>query len=457
MRKKVFDSIVKESALYMFFSGIAMGILFLPISRFILGLPAREVFTLWYSAVSVGAGLLVSGISFLVIRLVIIKKLNSFSENIKRITENILRYKRGNIESIDECDDCYIRLYSKDVLGELAGRYNSLVRVIRSLFWQYEMMDKFFLLVSRSLEVNELDSKTAQFVVETTNALGVEIYRLKKDGQIELAHAKNIRTHLSEERKASLIDIIEEGKIVDLKDKDVTVVEFGTGSLKPAEVIYFPFRYEDLMGVLVMYNKSYLHSDKVVLVERLLSEYVLALKSAFSYQQMQQLAAFDELTGLYNRRFGMQRLYEEYKRAKRLKTTLCVIMFDLDHFKHVNDTYGHQAGDYLLSAFARILKENFREEDVVMRYGGEEFLCALNNTREENSCQRADDLRRKVEETQFVWRGNVLKITVSCGIAGVKPDEENKTLSDLIKEADERLYVAKNSGRNRCIGTCLTG
>ncbi len=454
MTNRFFGSIVKESAFYMSLSGILMGILFLPVSRYILRLSADEVFTLWYILTSITAGLIVSGISFFVIKLVILNRLNSFSDNIKKITENIFNYKKGNITSIERCEDCYIRLYSRDVLGELAGKYNSLVRVIRSSFWQYERMDEFFELLGVSLEFEELDRNAADFICKIVDGIGIEIYHICKNEQLKLGYARNIHTMLTEARKASLIDIIRENRRVDLKDKEVEIVEFGTGSIKPSQVSYFPFSHEDLAGVVVIYSKTYLHSDKITLIERLISQYMLALKSAISYMKMQEMAAFDELTDIYNRRFGLQRLKEEYRRAERMNGCLCLIMFDIDHFKYINDTYGHQAGDYVLATFAKILKSSFREEDVVMRYGGEEFLCGLSNLAECDAHLRAEQVRRKVEKTQIKWRGETIRITVSCGISGFDDSTaKKKSLEELIREADERLYIAKNTGRNRCVST----
>ncbi len=452
MANRIFGSIVKESAFYMCLSGVLMGIIFLPVSRYILGLPSKEVFTLWYTLTSITAGLIVSAISLGIIKLVILNRLNSFSENIKKITENILSYKKGTIKSIDKCEDCYIRLYSKDVLGELAGRYNSLVRVIRSLFWQYERMDEFFEMLWVSLEMEKLDKNTANFICDIANGIGVEIYHLCKNDELKTGYSRNIHSTLTDSKKASLIDIIKHGKRIELKDNEVEIVEFGTGSIKPSHVIYFPFSHEDLSGVVVVYSKAYINSDRITLIERLLGEYLLALKSAISYMKMQQMAAFDELTGIYNRRFGLQRLREEYRRAKRMKGCLCVIMFDIDHFKRINDTYGHQAGDFVLAKFASILKSGFREEDVVMRYGGEEFLCGLSNLIECDAHSRAEQVRKAVEATEFKWKNTSIKITVSCGISGFDASkEEDKSIEEIIKEADEKLYIAKNTGRNRCV------
>jgi two-component system cell cycle response regulator len=461
MVQKFFKSIVRESFFYMLFAGLLMGLLFMPASNFFLGLPSKRVYSFDYGLICVASGLFVGFVSFIVIRVVILNRLNDFSNNISVITQNILNYKKGNIKSIDECKNCYIRLNSRDVLGELTGKYNALIRVIRSLFWQYERMDDFFSTLNSSLELKELDKNVAEFVKETINsAFAVEVYHIDKLGNLNIGYAKGVHSQLTQSKNRSLIDIIRDKNIVDLRDSSVEIVEFGTSSIKPTEITYFPFKNgETDGGALVLYLNSYMSLEEKTLIDRLLNEYALALKSSLAYQRMQNMAAFDELTNIYNRRFGTKRLVEEYQRAKRLKGCLCVLMFDIDHFKAVNDTYGHQAGDFILSSFANMLNEQFRLEDVVMRYGGEEFLCAMSNASAEVALKKAEEIRRKIEESTFKWQDADIKITISCGIATLNTTTVDKPIEEIIKDADEKLYIAKNSGRNRCIHSkinCLT-
>ena len=127
-------------------------------------------------------------------------------------------------------------------------------------------------------------------------------------------------------------------------------------------------------------------------------------------------------------------------------------MFDIDHFKKINDTYGHQAGDYILSTIGKIFSENLRSGDIVMRYGGEEFLCVLCNSKAEGAKKRAEEVREKIENFNFVYRDYKIPITISGGISifDVEKDKQ-KTPEDLIREADEALYIAKRTGRNKIV------
>lgn len=181
-------------------------------------------------------------------------------------------------------------------------------------------------------------------------------------------------------------------------------------------------------------------------------QYHLRVKLAKSLNELKQLniklvelATTDELTGLYNRREMLRRLNEEYRKSKRYGTTLSVVMADIDHFKSVNDTFGHEMGDLVLKRVAHMLKATIRDVDCVGRFGGEEFLVLLPNTSLEGASVWAERARKDLERYEF----NELsgrKITLSLGVAELKHGED---LSSLLRRADEALYLAKDKGRNR--------
>jgi len=155
----------------------------------------------------------------------------------------------------------------------------------------------------------------------------------------------------------------------------------------------------------------------------------------------------DELTGLSNRRFLQQRLEEELHRARRYSTRLACIMLDVDHFKAINDTHGHAAGDFVLREVAAILKRHVRKSDLAVRYGGEEFLLILFENDKNGTLRVAERILRDVEGHAFRWNGGVLRVTLSSGVS-VYPDAGISTSDELIARADSALYSAKTSGRN---------
>ncbi|MEK9627416.1 MAG: diguanylate cyclase [Nitrospinota bacterium] len=157
----------------------------------------------------------------------------------------------------------------------------------------------------------------------------------------------------------------------------------------------------------------------------------------------------DGLTGLFNRRYFDEALQGEKNRAQRYNSTFSVFFIDLDHFKKLNDTYGHQAGDLTLKVVAEILQTMKRTEDTACRYGGEELVLILPETEKINALVIAERIRKKVEETVLEFEGTKFSVTLSGGIASYPSD--GKEIHELVQAADVALYQAKESGRNRIL------
>ncbi len=177
-----------------------------------------------------------------------------------------------------------------------------------------------------------------------------------------------------------------------------------------------------------------------------LGEKVVELQKA--KEELRQLAITDGLTGLYNYRYFKEHLTQELNRAKRHKLDVSVVMLDIDHFKHYNDTNGHPAGDTVLRQLSRLLKDNIRNIDLAARYGGEEFVLVLLEANKAAAKIVAEKIRRLVEERQFEFEETqpTGKITISTGVATFP--EDGQEFDPLVNAADQRLYRAKQSGRN---------
>jgi diguanylate cyclase (GGDEF)-like protein len=154
----------------------------------------------------------------------------------------------------------------------------------------------------------------------------------------------------------------------------------------------------------------------------------------------------DFLTKLYNKRALDEFLHIKEAEYKRYGRNYSIVMFDLDKFKDVNDTYGHEAGDAVLSAFGKILKKDSRTVDIVGRFGGEEFLALLSDTDTEGGVVFAEKVRKHVEKARFIYKGKRINVTVSCGVS---ERAKHISLEAAINSADEYLYIAKQNGRNR--------
>jgi diguanylate cyclase (GGDEF)-like protein len=183
-------------------------------------------------------------------------------------------------------------------------------------------------------------------------------------------------------------------------------------------------------------------------LERKVKERTLELMEA--NRKLNELSITDGLTGLFNHRHFMRALEAEYKRAIRYKRSLALLLLDIDHFKKVNDTYGHPCGDLVLKDLAALLKGCLRSADVAARYGGDEIAVILPETTESKASEVAEKLRRRLEKSSFEWEGNSLSITCSIGVAAV-PETNINYWNELLHSADKSLYRAKGKGRNHVI------
>ena len=222
-------------------------------------------------------------------------------------------------------------------------------------------------------------------------------------------------------------------KFTDLKSKIIIPLIFdkkligGICFYACHDIDYASFRYFDLM----------------------ISELLAIFKMKYQYNEKEFMSVLDGLTGLYNRRQFEIGIEQEYNRTKRHPSDFSLAILDIDFFKKVNDTYGHQYGDYVLKTVADLMKNAFRKTDLLYRYGGEELVMIMPETNIEGAIIPVQRLRRMVEEYDFDYNGVKAKVTCSIGLTMNYP--EFNSAGDLLKSADESLYKAKESGRNRVI------
>ena len=165
------------------------------------------------------------------------------------------------------------------------------------------------------------------------------------------------------------------------------------------------------------------------------------------HEEIYRMAIVDGLTGVPNRRYFEEFLERELARAVRYKRPLALAVIDADHFKQVNDNFGHLAGDYVLRLMARVARETTRREELFARYGGEEFVLVMPEKSAEHAHQYTEKLRGLIEGTHFEFDGETIAVTVSIGLANLTP--EIRSVSEFVQAADSALYEAKSRGRNR--------
>lgn len=177
----------------------------------------------------------------------------------------------------------------------------------------------------------------------------------------------------------------------------------------------------------------------------------IGLENARNFQRVQELTVLDEHTGLYNARHLEQALRSEVRRAKRFSHPLSLIFFDLDHFKQVNDRFGHQRGSALLRELGQLVLANLRQVDVVVRYGGDEFVCLLPETPKESALVCTRRLRQAIRSHRFLQEeGNEVRITASFGVATYPDDADSP--DELLRRADEAMYRVKTENRDGIYG-----
>jgi len=189
-------------------------------------------------------------------------------------------------------------------------------------------------------------------------------------------------------------------------------------------------------------------------IEHLSSVVSVCLENNLSIEEIRRVNYLDALTGVNNRRFLEQRIDEELNRCQRNAEPLSCQFFDIDFFKSVNDKYGHQGGDLVLSLVAAAIKNQLRDNDVFVRYGGEEFVALLSNIDELKALEIAERVRKAIQALAIAFNDTSISVTVSIGVSTYVPDStslliDEETASRLIKLADSALYRAKHNGRNR--------
>ena len=197
--------------------------------------------------------------------------------------------------------------------------------------------------------------------------------------------------------------------------------------------------------------------DKIQVGSNTVIKFSLQDQLEEAYQKsIYESATRDGLTRIFNKKYFMDTLRKEFAYCLRHRVPLSLVMFDVDHFKKINDTYGHPAGDYVLQRIAAKIMETVRAEDLYARYGGEEFALMLRESADDKALRCAERCRRAVDGAEFTFNGTPIKVTISLGVSTLF-DSDFASPEDLIAAADKYLYRAKRGGRNRVDAMQISG
>jgi len=307
-----------------------------------------------------------------------------------------------------------------------------------------------------------LDETFAECLQEARKVFNADsglIYRIGRNtGEMSIISSFGYSEELLEKmrkkgvKKAELCDackrmgpLIIDNLAIDEKCKSLASVKSGSSICVPIRT------RNNLWGVLHlrrMHPQAFSKED-VQLAQAMAYQFAIAMQRAFLFEQISTLAVTDELTGLYNLRKLREDVEREVIRSKRYNHEFSIIMGDIDHFKKINDFYGHRAGDKVLKEIAAALESSKREVDRAYRYGGEEFVILLPETSLAEATEVAEKMRKRIESLEIRINENAqpLNVTISMGVSSFP--ENGQEIQSLIQAADEALYTAKFLGRNR--------
>lgn len=438
-----------DLAIWMICAGLIIGIVFPPV-LVVFGVPADIVLTPFFFVVCLVAGAMVGGINITLARVVVLPRLRILVGGMRKVEAVIEEATFSGDWSGCDPETCQVPVDSDDIIGESAVAFNSLIDALKTSHDVEDSVDEFTRTMTSQLELEPLCEAALRDFLEATNSnagailavVGGELAVLESFGiaDVERLPENDHILQALRSRESIYIDVPEELPI------QASLVEF-----RPREVAFLPLVVQTTaIGVVVLARSAAFERKSQPLSQIYARTFVMALANAMAHNDLQRIAALDALTNCYNRRFGLVRLREEFSRAERSETPLGVLMFDIDHFKRINDSYGHLVGDRTLAAVASEARKNLRESDVLVRYGGEEFLCVLPGATAAIAKEISERIRMAIEKLEIQDRSDVVQCTVSAGYTSF-PEVRTENDIELVRIADQALYRAKESGRNRSV------
>lgn len=427
--------------------GFAMGLAF-PFFVIALGVPSRNVLTPWFFLATIGAGLIVGASNHALARAVVGSRLRFLRTRMSQVEDKLRAALYAEDQTACTPETCSIVVDSDDELGAVAASFNRLIDALAESHEANTVSRAFANALASHLELAPLVSEALDLLRRSGGFAGAALC-LVEDGDLHVLFSTGfvdsggLAASDPVRRAARTLEPVR----VDLPED--LPVDGGVVTFRPRTVIAFPLHLRLVpIGVLLVASTGEIGDTVVRLVEQQLPGLAVAVNNALSHERLQRIAAIDPLTGLANRRFGLERLAQEFSRAVRAREPFGVVLFDIDHFKSINDTFGHQAGDQVLRTVADAARSVLREGDTLMRYGGEEFLAVLPGAGSEDLHELGERIRREVEGRVIRDQHHQIRVTVSLGAVGF-PSNDVADIDDLIRQADAAMYLAKSSGRNQ--------
>ncbi|MFH1467399.1 MAG: diguanylate cyclase [Pseudomonadota bacterium] len=451
MRRSVFRNLL----LTMLGFGCAVGLCF-PLFAAV-ALDDRGALSALFFAMCVGAGLMVGAVNYALFSVVVSRAIRRLAAAMNEVNT---RMATTRCEGLGCAHEMLVPVDSADALGETAQAFNTMIEAIATRMGRdhsvQALQEELAGTVDLDLVASEILAALAAICGARLGLLYVaDESRLQLCAHVGLDHGEDVPEHLDPQQGyASLVFGQEAPVVLEPETEGLTWVRSSgpLGSLAPKALVLVPLLEKHRPVGLVMLASSGERGgpEARVLLASLAACAAPYLANAKLHQHIRHLAAIDDLTGLLNRRFGLRRLREEFSRSVRHGLPLSVIIFDIDHFKRFNDTWGHDAGDEVLRVVSRSLLQDLRAGDVLCRYGGEEFLTVAMGMGLHDAVVLGERLRRRVETTLTQWQKQGLHVTISLGLAAW-PLTGASQAEELVSAADSALLAAKERGRNRLL------
>ncbi|MEJ5366712.1 MAG: diguanylate cyclase [Bryobacteraceae bacterium] len=442
-------SVFRDQAIAMAAFGLFVGLMF-PYAVHRMGVPVEHVLTLRFHLYCLAAGLIVAGMNVLIASGVVRARMRLLAGRLEEVRATLERIQTEADPCGCDPEHCFLPVDSEDELGRTSEAFNLMAAALGDALRTNAAVRRLGERLVERLRWQEMASTALDELIDHTLSAGGAVL-LVREGQLELAAARGLAA------PESLVSHPEVCRVLERQDE--ARIEIPGGILLDRVLAHFPPRAVLLQAVshhgrglgVVLLASDRPYTEEEVRRLRLMSRpLALAFHNALAYDELERVAALDGLTGFYNRRFGLARLREEFARARRAEAPLAVILFDIDRFKNINDTWGHLAGDRVLMFVARQIRLALRQEDVLVRYGGEEFLAALPMAGEEEAAAAAERIRQAVRSVPVAYGRNPIHATLSAGVAAW-PQVAAETELQLVDLADAALYMAKRSGRDRVV------
>lgn len=429
--------------------GILTGLIF-PFLSSALGMPISKALSPIFFSACVTAGILVGVVNILLAKFTVGEKLRLFTSKMDHAKENILRISRGG--DLNECsvETCHIPVESDDEFGHCGAAFNELIEAFAAVLKTQEAIRSHTEILSSQLALDGLAENALEVIMQHGGASAGAILTCSEE-QILTVACHGIED-IDSLQSSQVLKRVINNKLVELIEypKDL-VVQSMLVEYQPRQVLAYPIIYKELvLGILVLATPNEFASEFLKEIDIFAHSLALSLNNALEHEELQRIAEKDPLTNTYNRRAGLNRYEKEYQKALKTNHPFSALMIDIDHFKKVNDTHGHLIGDSVLKRVADSVKQELRERDFLVRYGGEEFLLVLPETDCLEAQELAEQLRSRFAKETIVVEGASISISISIG-CGTSDGFRTKSGTSFIKDIDIALYQAKESGRNRVI------